>query len=272
MPASIFNSIQRRLIVAALLLSPLTLAAQAPGGVQGGGPGGGGMAEMMRNSVRGVVTATAADHVTIKTETGDVYQVFLTTNTRMMRDRAPLTISDIKVGDYLIAGGENDATAKTVHAAFAADTSAEDYKKLMDGLGKTWISGKITKIDDVNITVLRPDNVSQTFTVDENTSFRRAGGGGGRGAGAAAGGAPAAPAGEAITLADFKVGDTIAGRGAVKDNVFLASQLSVGSGAMMGMGGGGMGGGGRRRQGQAPDGSAPASAPATAPAPASPPK
>jgi hypothetical protein len=89
----------------------------------------------------------------------------------------------------------------------------------------------------VKLTVLRPDNVSQVIEVDETTSFRK---GGRRGAGALVmeGGAPVAigpgggtgagqNAGESITLADMKVGDVVAGQGAIKHGVFVPTTLTV---------------------------------------------
>ena len=44
--------------------------------------------------VRGTVTATAADRLTLKTEAGDVFQVVVTTNTRLMKDRQPVKFAD----------------------------------------------------------------------------------------------------------------------------------------------------------------------------------
>jgi hypothetical protein len=172
--------------------------------------------------IRGTVTATAVDHLTIKTDAGDVYEVALTPNTRMTKDRQPVKPTDVKVGDGVGAMGELDAPKKTVHALFVAVVDAEQVKKLREDLGKTYITGKVTAIDDVKLTVQRPDNVSQVIEVDETTSFRK---GGRRGAGALVmeggapvaigpgGGAPAGQnAGESITLADMKVGDVVAGR------------------------------------------------------------
>jgi hypothetical protein len=131
--------------------------------------------------------------------------------------------------------GELDAPKKTVHALFVVVVDAAQVKKLRDDLGKTYITGKITAMDDVKLTVQRPDNVSQVIEVDETTSFRK---GGRRGGVAMEGGAPAAggttPAqiaagsgGESITLADVKVGDLVAGQGSVKHGVFVPTNLTV---------------------------------------------
>ena len=126
--------------------------------------------------VRGTVTATAADHLTIKTDAGEVYHVALSPNTRLMKDRQPVKLADVKVGDGVGAMGELDAPKKTLHALFVAVVDAEQVKKFREDLGKVYITGKVTAMEDVKLTVLRPDHVSQVIEVDETTSFRRAGG------------------------------------------------------------------------------------------------
>jgi hypothetical protein len=233
-------------------------------------PGRGEMAMGGGRMIRGTVTATTGDHFSIKTDAGDVYEVVVTPNTRMTKDRQPVKLADVKVGDGAGAMGELDAPKKTVHALFVAVMNAEQVKKLREDLGKTYITGKVTAIDDVKLTVLRPDNVSQVIEVDETTSFRK---GGRRGAGAMVmdsgggpvavgpGGAAAGPGangGESITLADVKVGDVVAGQGSIKHGVFVPTTLGVLPPGAMGPRGG-------RRSGEAVS-----TAPATAPVGATP--
>ena len=58
----------------------------APGGQgQRGGRGGFGGGGMMGRGTIGTVTEVAADHYTIKTETGDLYTIHFSANTRMMK-------------------------------------------------------------------------------------------------------------------------------------------------------------------------------------------
>jgi hypothetical protein len=178
--------------------------------------------------VRGTVTAVAADHLTVKTEEGEVYQVAVSANTRMMKNRQPVKIADIKAGDGLGAMGVMDAPTKTVHAVFVAVIDEAQLKKAREDLGKTYITGKVTAIDmdNARVTVKRPDGVSQTIQADEGTSFKR----GGRRAQAAMDGAPAAgtvTGGESITLLDVKVGDMVGGQGAVKNGMFVPTELRV---------------------------------------------
>ena len=172
--------------------------------------------------VRGTVTSVAGPEVTIKTDEGDVYKVTTGANTRIMKDRQPAKTTDIHPGDMLMVGGEVDAQAKTVGAAFVAIVDAERVKKMREDLGKTWVAGKVTSIDETKITIQRVDGATQTISVDENTSFRKRR--------------------ESITLADIKAGDSISARGQLKDGVFVAAELGVG-GPGMGMGRGMRGGG-----------------------------
>ncbi|QHN04492.1 hypothetical protein FTO74_14825 [Granulicella sp. WH15] len=212
--------------------------------------GGGAAAMGGGRMVRGTVTAVAPDHLTLKTEAGETYQVALTPNTQLRKGRDPIKAADVHVGDGAGAMGVLDAPNKTVHALFVGVVDAEQIRKMREAMGKTYIAGKVTAIDELKLTILRQDNVTQVIAVDEDTSFRRGGrgmrgvmNGGGPEAVPAAPSAPAAggQGGESITLADIKVGDSVAGQGAIKGGVFVPTQLAVMAP-----------GAGRRRRGDAP--------------------
>lgn len=211
------------LLLAFLLMASRMVPAQDEP-VEGGAFAGGRM-------VRGTVTAVAADRLTVKTEDGEVYEVAVSANTRMMKEHQPVKIADIKAGDGVGAMGVMDAPAKTVHAVMVAVMDAAQMKKAREDLGKLYITGKVTSVDmdNARITVKRPDGVSQVIQADEGTSFKRAG----RRVEAAVNGTPLpAPSGanrggESITLADVKAGDTIMGRGAVKNGFFVPAELRV---------------------------------------------
>ena len=187
--------------------------------------------------VRGTITATAGDKLTLKTEEGEVFQVVTTTNTRLMKDRQPVKIADVHVGDGAGAMGVIDAPAKTIHAVAVMVVDAAQVKKMREDMGKTYISGKVMAIDDLELTIKRQDGVTQKIAVDEGTSFKK----GGRGAGAmlrgdgsepvamgaGAGGSGSGGGGESITLTDVKVGDMVVGPGALKAGVFVPTQLAV---------------------------------------------
>jgi hypothetical protein len=186
--------------------------------------------------VRGTVTAVTPDHLTLKTETGETYQVVVTPNTQVRKGRDPMKLVDVHAGDGVGAMGVLDAPNKTVHAMFVGVMDAEQIRKAREALGKTFIAGKVMAINELKLTIQRSDNVTQVIEVDEDTSFRRGGrgmrgmmGGGGPeamgpGPGTGAGGANG---GESITLADVKVGDMVAGPGGLKNGVFVPTQLGV---------------------------------------------
>ncbi|MGI4854733.1 MAG: DUF5666 domain-containing protein [Janthinobacterium lividum] len=207
-------------------------SAGGPNGGQGGRRGGG---------IRGTVTAVNGSNVTLKTEEGQTWTVISTDNTRVRRDSQPGTVSGIQTGDEVVAMGMPDADKHEVHALMLMDVSAAEVAKAKANLGKTYIVGRITAINDTQLTIMRSDHVSQVITLDESTSLHRGGrinqqalaaagldmsamGGMGGGRGMGGGGrrgdanadAPQDDAGEAITLADVKVGDNVAGTGIVK--------------------------------------------------------
>jgi hypothetical protein len=233
-----------------------------PGGGGRGGFGGG----QMGQPVQGIVTAVAANKLTIKTDAGDSYDVTVTDTSRMMRNGQAIKLSDVKPGDSVTARGTVDAAAKTVQAMMVTDVDAATVAKAKENLGKTYITGKLTAIDadNLKLTVMRTDNVSQVMAVDDGTSFQRgtrgvaadvaaaggmAGGGGfgGRGGQRPGAGAQAAPPPpESITLADIKVGDEVMATGTLKSGVFTALKMGVQEP------GAGPGAGGGRNRGQAP--------------------
>jgi len=205
-------------------------------GQRGGGRGwGGGMGPGMGlgRGLMGTVTEVAADHYTIKTDTGDTYTVHYSVNTRIMKQQArtggergerseggpggggnpptQLKSTDIKVGDAIAAMGEVDATAKSIGATVVMQIDPERAKQMREmqaNHGKTWILGKVTAIDGVKVTLMDAiDNTAHTFTADENTTFRKRR--------------------DPITLADIQVGDSVRVEGAVKSGTFLATAVSA---------------------------------------------
>ena len=261
-------------IVVVGLLVPSGLPAQTEGG-QGPGQGRGGYRGRFGGGqpVEGTVTAASGNTLTIKTDAGDSYQITVGDNARVVEKGQAIKLSDIKPGDSVTAMGQVDAANKTVQAMMVNAVDAATAAKARENLGKTYISGRITAIDadNLKITVMRRDNVSQVIAVDDGTSFQRgnsgvaadyaaAGGtafGGGMRMGSRPGGALGAPpAPESITLADIKVGDAVMATGAVKGGTFTVLKMGVSE----------PGAGGQRRRG-ADDQAAPgASAPQT-PAP-----
>lgn len=212
-------------------------AEQQPGG-QGAGQGWGrGMG--MGSGVMGTVTEVAPDHFTVKNEAGESWTIHYSPNTRIMKQGArpagseappanaggagpggrrrgnwappePIKAADVKVGDAIMAGGEVDRDAKSMGAVgimVLDPETARRMEQMQASYGKTWLVGRITAINDTTITVDGgPDQKSHSFTVDENTAFRRRR--------------------EPITLADLKPGDRLRVEGAMKDGQFVATSVA----------------------------------------------
>jgi hypothetical protein len=181
--------------------------------------------------ILGVVTEAAADHYTIKTDTGETYTVHFSVNTRIMKapsgprpqngrgdgDAAQrpqleaLKPTEIKVGDSITAAGDVDAAAKSVGAVFILQLDPERAKQMREmqaNYGKTWLMGKVTAIDGVKVTLLGGvDNAAHSFVADENTTFRKRR--------------------DPITLGDIAVGDNLRVEGAIKDGVFVAASVNA---------------------------------------------
>lgn len=158
-------------------------------------------------SVRGTVQSVHGNDAIVKTEEGRTYTIHTSDNTHIYKDRQPLKMSQIQVGDMLIGAGALDESSHMVRAIFVADIDAATVQKMRDALGKTWIAGTILKIDEASVTLDRIDHHKQTIEADETTSFRKNG--------------------QSVTLMDLHVGDAVRGKGSIKDGVFVPTQLNV---------------------------------------------
>jgi hypothetical protein len=211
----IMNAVRSRLaslLILNLALAPVFAQSGAQQSDQQGSPRGGGGAGFlgMGSAVHGTVTAISGSEFTIKTEDGTTYKIATGPNTHIMKDRQPIKASDVHAGDVVMTGGDVDEKAHTVGAVFFAVLDAEQVQRMKQAqadFGKTWTAGKITAINELTLTIDRPDKKSQTVTVDENTSFRKHR--------------------DSITLADIKVGDTVSARGALQSGNFVATVLTV---------------------------------------------
>jgi hypothetical protein len=209
-----------------------TDASQQPGQApqargQRGGRGGWGAGGMMGRGVMGTVTAVTPDHFSVKTESGDLYTIHYSVNTRIMKGGgdqrrgqsetdvpAPpqqIKASEIRVGDAIAASGEIDANAKSVGAVVIFQIDAERAKQMREmqaNYGKTWLMGRVKAVNEANVTLQGgPDNATHGFIADENTTFRKRR--------------------EPITLGDIQVGDVVRVEGAVKNGSFLATTVAV---------------------------------------------
>jgi hypothetical protein len=140
---------------------------------------------------------------------GSTATVKLSDKTEYRRDRQNAKLGDFKIGDLVFVRGEENAD-HTVTAQLIGGRSgggAEGGGRVFGELGKDFVAGEVKSIDAPNLTVLRPDNVTQTMELNEETSLRR-----GR---------------ESITMADIQPGDHVVVRGAVQNNAFVPKNVML---------------------------------------------
>lgn len=166
------------------------------------------MADIQAHSVRGDVTAISGNNISVKTEQGELYSIATGPNTHFRKQRDEIRLADLHVGDMIAAIGDKNEKAKTLGAVFVMVLDKARYQQMRADFGKTWTAGVVQSIEGTNIVIKRPDNVTQTVAVDENTSFRRRR--------------------DDITLLDIKPGDNISARGALQNGAFLATIVQVG--------------------------------------------
>src|SRR5438445_5262412 len=145
---------------------------------------------------------------------GTTATVKLTDKTEYRKDRQGAKLEDFKVGDMVFVRGEENAD-HTVTAQMIGGRSGggpEGGRGFGGGggfgeMGKDFVVGEVKSVDAPKLTVLRPDNVTQTLELNEETSLRR-----GR---------------ESITMADVQVGDHVVVRGGVQNNTFVSKNVMV---------------------------------------------
>lgn len=191
-----------------------------------------------RPGVMGTITAITANTFTVKTRDGQTAQVNLSDKTQFTKDRQPAKLADFKVGDEIFVRGES--AGQNVWQADMIGSRSGGMGAMggmgggmQDMMGKRFIAGEIKSINGTQLVIARPDGVSQTIAVDENTSFQKQG--------------------ESITLADLKPGDHVFGRGELKNDVFVPTVLNYGDPGM----GRGRGAGRGQGDGQGPTQPAP---------------
>jgi len=201
----------KKTVVAALVLVASFAWAQMPDNAPPDGQGpqaGQGMGRGHRGpGVGGTITAISGNTITIKTMDGNTAQVNVTDQTRFRKDRQEAKLADLKVGEnVMVRGQQNNGVwqAEMVGVPPAGFGGAN----MRAGLGKRFIMGEIKSINGTQVEISRPDGVTQTIAVDENTSFKKDN--------------------QSITLGDLKAGDHVFGRGEMKNDVFVAAELNSG--------------------------------------------
>jgi len=214
----------------ALFLATHAVAQDPPpppqSGQQAGAPEGGRGRGVGRPGVFGKITAINGQTLQIATRDGETVTVKITGDTQFRKDREAAKLSDFKVGDMVgIRGDENPDhtwTAQMIGArsggGFGGGQGAGNgegrggaggagMRQQLGVLGQDYVVGEIKAIDAPNLTILRPDNVTQSVALDENTSLRK-----GR---------------ESITMADIQAGDHVLIRGGMVNNSFQPRNVMV---------------------------------------------
>ena len=161
-------------------------------------------------AIRGSVLKVTGSTYLVKTPQGAIYKIATSVNTHFVRGEQEAPASAIHAGDTVLAGGELDEKQHTLGAIFLAAVDAqqlEEFDRRRAQFGKTWLAGTIVSIKGTQLVIKRPDDVTTTVTVDENTSFRKRH--------------------ESITLGDIQVGDGLTAKGAMGKGTFAGTLLTV---------------------------------------------
>src|SRR6266704_1470090 len=161
----------------------------------------------------GKITAINKGSLELAKMDGTTVSVKLTDKTEYRKDRQSAKLADFKVGEMVFVRGEENAdhsvTAQVIGGRSGNGPGAG--RGFVGGagfeLGKDYVLGEVKSVDAPKLTVLRPDNVTQTLELNEDTSLRR-----GR---------------ESITMADIQPGDHVLVRGAVQNNVFVPKNVML---------------------------------------------
>ncbi|HKD49923.1 MAG TPA: DUF5666 domain-containing protein [Candidatus Acidoferrum sp.] len=204
--------------ILALLLAALPALAQGAASSQGAGqtqrP-----EDWRGRGVAGKITAIKDGSLELTRMDGASVSVKLTDKTEYRKDRQSAKLADFKVGDMVLirteGSGEQDLTAVLVAGRTGGGAGGQGLggpgggMMMMGGgeLGKDFIFGEVKSVDAPKITVLRPDNVTQTLELNEETSLRK-----GR---------------DSVTMADIQVGDHVFVRGGVQNNAFMPKMVMV---------------------------------------------
>jgi len=163
--------------------------------------------------VMGKITGIKDGALELARMDGATVTVKLTDKTEYRKDRQSVKLADFKVGDMVLirieGSGDQDLTAVMVAGRTGGPGMGGPGGGMMMGgeLGKDFVFGEVKSVDAPKITVLRPDNVTQTLELNEETSLRK-----GR---------------DSVTMADIQVGDHVFVRGAVQNNAFVPKMVMV---------------------------------------------
>src|SRR5215471_12095360 len=169
--------------------------------------------------VFGKIAAIKDGALDITKPDGSTATVKINGKTEFRKDRQNAKLGDFKVGDMVFVRAE-DTEGQGLTALMVAGRTGGIGGQGMGGLGgnmmmmmgggemgKDFVVGEVTAIDAPQITIQRPDNVTQKLELTEDTSLRK-----GR---------------DSVTMADIQVGDHVFVRGALQNNAFVPKNVRV---------------------------------------------
>jgi|SRR5579872_2791582 len=171
-----------------------------------------------RPGLFGKLTAVHDQSIEIAQQNGDTVAVKIAGSTQFRKDGQDAKLSDLKVGDIVFVRGEenpdhtwNAEVIGTRPGGFGGGRGGPNGGsgggRPAGVLGQDYVFGEVKSIDAPKLTILRPDNVTQTVELNEETSLRK-----GR---------------DSITMADIQVGDRIMIRGGMQANAFQPKSVMV---------------------------------------------
>jgi preprotein translocase subunit YajC len=174
-----------------------------------------------RPGLFGKLTAVHDQSVEITQPAGDTVTVKISGSTQFRKDGEAAKLSDFKVGDVVFVRGEENSdhtwTAEVLGVRTGGSVGGPGGgarggpggggMRPAGVLGQDYIFGEVKSVDAPKLTILRPDNVTQTVELNEETSLRK-----GR---------------DSVTMADIQAGDHIMMRGGMVNNVFQPKSVMV---------------------------------------------
>jgi len=167
-----------------------------PGASDGRGPG-----------LFGKITTINKGSIELTKPDGATVTVKITDKTEYRKERQGAKLEDFRVGDMVFVRGEENADHSVTAQMIGGGQGGIIGGRGSGDMGKDFVAGEVKSIDAPKLTVLRPDNVTQTLELNEETSLRR-----GR---------------DSITMADIQPGDHVVVRGAVQNNAFVPKNVMV---------------------------------------------
>ena len=218
---AINRMVGKSLLLSLLLLPGASFAwAQEPTATQGqqsGTPQGGvghqqGLMEGRGQGIFGKITAISKGTVEVAKMDGSTATAKITDKTEFRKDRQSAKLEDFKVGDMVMvrtddSGGQGLTALMIAGRTGSGPGGGPGGGMMMGEMGKDFVAGEVKSVDAPQITILRPDNVTQTLELNEETSLRK-----GR---------------DSVTMADIQPGDHVFVRGAMQNNAFVPKNVIV---------------------------------------------